>query len=101
MSESHALAAMDGEETHTLTANEMPAHSHTPSASGEYFVTAEESGSNNTRVAYSSNGNRWVDGQTSTSHFHHRPGTSTVGSGAAHNNMPPYTVVSYIISTGL
>ena len=91
----------DGEESHTLTADEMPAHSHTPSASGEYFVTAEESGANNTRVAYSASGNRWVNGLTSESHFHHRTSTDTVGSGAAHNNMPPYTVVSYIISTGL
>ena len=91
----------DGEESHTLTADEMPAHSHTPSASGEYFVTAEESGANNTRVAYSASGNRWVNGLTSESHFHHRTSTDTVGSGEAHNNMPPYTVVSYIISTGL
>ena len=91
----------DGEEGHTLTDAEMPAHSHAPSASGEYFVTAEESGANNTRVAYSSSGNRWVNGLTSESHFHHRTSTDTVGSGAAHNNMPPYAVVSYIISTGL
>lgn len=91
----------DGEEGHALTIEEMPVHSHVPSASSEYFVTTEDSGANNTRVAYSSSGNRWVDGLTSESHFHHRTRTDTVGSGAVHNNMPPYAVVSYIISTGL
>ena len=91
----------DGEERHTLTVAEMPAHSHVPSASGEYFVTTEDSSANNTRVAYSSSGNRWVDGLTSESHFHHRTSTNSIGGGGSHNNMPPYTVVSYIISTGL
>ena len=91
----------DGEETHTLTTSEMPEHSHAPSASSEYFVTAEESSANNTRVAYSSSGNRWVNGLTSESHFHHRTSTDSKGSGSSHNNMPPYAVVSYIISTGL
>ena len=90
----YSAGATGGEATHTLTASEMPAHSHVPNTSGEYFVTTEDSGANNTRVAYSSSGNRWVDGQTSTSHFHHRTGTDTVGSGAAHNNMPPYVAVN-------
>lgn len=90
----YAAGATGGESTHTLTEGEMPAHSHVPNTDGEYFVTTEESSANNTRVAYSSSGNRWVDGQTSQSHFHHRTGTNTVGSGAAHNNMPPYVAVN-------
>ena len=91
--DTYSAGATGGESSHTLTASEMPSHSHVPDTDGEYFVTTEETAANNTRVAYSSNGNRWVDGQTSQSHFHHRTGTSTVGSGAAHNNMPPYLAV--------
>lgn len=76
-----------------VTAN-MPAHSHEPSVTSENFVTSGDADANNTRVAYSSSGNRWVDGLTSQSHFHHRAATNSVGSGTAHENMPPYIVVN-------
>lgn len=92
--DTYSAGATGGEAEHTLTTSEIPSHSHVPNTDGEYFVTTEDSGANNTRVNYSSSGNRWVDGQTSTSHFHHRTGTDTVGSGAAHNNMPPYVAVN-------
>lgn len=69
-------------------------HSHQPSADGEYIVTSEESEANNTKVAYSASGNRWVDGQTSQSHFHHRTRTNTVGENGTGKNMPPYVIVN-------
>ena len=69
-------------------------HSHQSSADGEYIVTSEEDMANNTRVAYSASGNRWVDGQTSQSHFHHRTRTSTVGEDGTGKNMPPYITVN-------
>ena len=69
-------------------------HSHQPNVDGEYIVTSEESAANNTKVAYSASGNRWVDGQTSQSHFHHRPSTSTVGEDGTNKNMPPYIAVN-------
>ena len=69
-------------------------HSHKSSADGEYIVTSEEKTANNTRVAYSANGNRWVDGQTSQSNFHHRAATNTVGEDGTGKNMPPYIAVN-------
>ena len=69
-------------------------HSHQSSADGEYIVTSEENTANNTKVAYSASGNRWVDGQTSQSHFHHRTRTSTVGEDGTNKNMPPYIAVN-------
>ena len=69
-------------------------HSHQPNADGEYIVTSEEKTANNTKVAYSASGNRWVDGQTSESHFHHRTSTNTVGEDGTNKNMPPYITVN-------
>ena len=69
-------------------------HSHKSSADGEYIVTSEEEYANNTRVAYSASGNRWVDGQMSQSNFHHRIMTNTVGEDGTNKNMPPYLAVN-------
>ena len=69
-------------------------HSHKPYADGENFVTSEENTANNTRVAYSASGNRWVDGQTSQSNFHHRTSTNKVGEDGTGKNMPPYIAVN-------
>ena len=69
-------------------------HSHKPNAAGEYIVTSEENTANNTKVAYSASGNRWVDGQPSQSHFHHRTSTNTVGEDGTNKNMPPYLAVN-------
>ena len=93
-SETHTVGDTGGEETVSLAIANMPAHSHKSGANGEYIVTTADAEANNTRVAYSSSGNRYVDGLTSQSHFHHRANTNSVGSGTAHNNMPPYKVVN-------
>ena len=112
------LEGTGGESSHNLTLSEMPRHNHNTnshthhtSESGEYFVTSEANGANNTRVSYNASGNRYVDGMTSNSTpFHHRTasgsaspttkyagGTGTsesASNGSAHNNMPPYIIVN-------
>ncbi len=74
----YELDATGGEEEHTLTINEIPSHNHSI-----VYREGEENGA----------GNDYSDiGDTGTS-----SNTENTGGGQAHNNMPPYLVVNYII----
>lgn len=64
-----------GEATHTLTIEEMPAHTHT--GQRHYQSTSSSTG-------YSGN---WTSQKYTTDN------TGSTGGGQAHNNMPPYLVV--------
>ena len=82
--------------SHTHT---QQSHSHTNTDGN--FVTSDVASANNTRVNYSANGNRMVDGiNTTNSIFHHRPATSdktainnATGVDGTGKNMPPYLAV--------
>ena len=71
-----ALAETGGEETHTLSAAEMPAHTHT--------LPTGAVGS----TAWSMNDNVDAPGTTNS---------GSAGSSGAHENMPPYLTLNYII----
>lgn len=80
-SSSHPAAETGGEEKHTLSASEMPSHSHkiwTAASSGEgnywSFTTQKTTGA-------------WYDKDTEGSHV------ESVGGSQPHNNMPPYLAV--------
>ena len=92
----YSLGSEGGEEAHTLTTAEMPAHKHK-------FVDWGGSAFAPTGTQYDlqtqATGNYgYADTDTKPSYGNASdPGPSAVGGNSSHNNMPPYTVVRYII----
>ena len=86
-SSSYANGATGGEETHKLTWDEMPRHSHELTRNIGYgkYVVDPHSGVINTNASVN-----W-QGQ----------GTTNAGNDQAHNNMPPYLVVNMFKRTAL
>lgn len=75
----HAAGQTGGEETHTLTVNEMPSHTH----SAWYY---NANGNKSFGYNYGSKGFASQEIETSS-------GIANNGGGAAHNNMPPFLAV--------
>ena len=87
--DTYEAGATGGEATHTLTADEMPAHNHNlykMGTDGEAILQVGQDGTY-ANANYASLG-------TSVKPFAEATvGISTTGGGAAHNNMPPYIAV--------
>lgn len=90
-SATHAIGSTGGEETHILSANEMPSHAH-----GEYINT---SGGSRYPYTLAGGGGESMAGNYfgSATPFGVYTGqqclTGATGGGQAHNNMPPYKTV--------
>ena len=79
------LGATGGEENHILTEGEMPSHSH------NWTATRQQAGTDdNNNTSELSKGDRGSGDTLSKD-------TNSKGSDQAHNNMPPYIVLNYII----
>ncbi|MHB1308203.1 MAG: tail fiber protein [Limisphaerales bacterium] len=80
----------DGKETHTLTTAEMPSHSHTFRSNGA-SVTMLGGASGDLADSDDSGGFANISPLLSAT------GVQSTGGGAAHNNMPPYHVLAFIM----
>jgi microcystin-dependent protein len=94
------LGDVGGEENHTLTANEMPSHNHGVSDPGHTHNVGNIPDGTQNIVAAPGGGISAADEirYTETTNTN-TTGISinTSGGGQAHNNMPPYIVMNYII----
>ena len=82
------LGAQGGEENHTLTVGEMPAHSHSLTRRANPDAGAYDTG----------NGHQNESSAATTDRDDLGPfNTNNTGSGSAHNNMQPYMVLRYLI----
>ena len=75
-----------GEKAHTLTADEMPAHSHSFTGVNESSTMTDSAGNYPIRM-YPDKAANWNNGS----------GIAETGGGQAHNNMPPFLVINKII----
>ncbi len=87
----YAQGQIGGAETVTLTANQMPSHTHTLTCNVATGTSQTPAG-NFLATAYRSYG----PGTTQVSM--HASSVSSVGSGTAHNNLMPYLTINYVIA---
>jgi microcystin-dependent protein len=90
---SHALAETGGEEDHTLTPAEVPAHTHTAVATSQNAISATPSNT----VGYARSGNALYAPATNPVHMAEQAVARTGGS-EPHTNMQPYLTINFCIA---
>ena len=100
-SSGHALGSSAGAETVTLTTSEMPSHTHVQNQhrhrAFKYTAGAIQTGTAAVRV--------WDEGNTQGNSVaytnYETPTNQNTGGGGAHNNMPPFLTINFLIFAGV
>lgn len=93
--DTYAAGASGGEAAHTLTANEMPSHTHNPANQAGYygFITNSQKAFAIGDMGSQSGSGRYYPYAPADFDISRNTATGATGGGKAHNNMPPYLTV--------
>lgn len=86
----NTVGATGGEQKHILTVSEMPSHTHSTNANAPSIGLVQRTGGNTATEFDSSSGELDLINAASLT-------INNTGSGTAHNTMPPYYVLCYIM----
>ena len=89
------LGGKGGEEKHTLTIAEMPAHQH--SGNDRAWHDKQKRNGGQWFAGLNHDGGSWMSNAANDGLTNQDTETGTTGSGQPHNNLPPYVIINYII----
>ena len=89
------LGGKGGEEKHTLTVAEMPSHQH--SGNDRAWHDKQKRNGRQSFVSLNQDRGSWIANAANDGLTHQDTETGTTGGNQAHNNLPPYISLNYII----
>ena len=95
----YSVGNRGGETSHTLSMSEMPSHTHTLSGSGSLPISDNGNTSSGSEYLYMGYYDTKRYGKYRFDNISIDGSTGYTGGNSAHNNMPPYYALCYIMKT--